>query len=63
MPDIPECFSIIEQNIGVKPTVNRDDPPQYKDKISERTFDLSDIYIVTMRPGLFHFRLTINDAR
>ena len=61
--DIPECFSIIEQNTGVKPIVSNDDPAVYKNKVSERTFDLSDIYIVTMRPGLFHFRLTINDAR
>ena len=30
------------------------------EKLEDRTFNLDDIYIVSLRPGLFHFRIDIS---
>jgi len=39
----------------------QDIPEEYSKKLSERTFDLDDMYIVSLKSGLFHFRLTVSN--
>jgi len=36
-------------------------PEEYGKALSEREFDLNDIYIVSLKSGLFHFRLTVSN--
>merc|ERR1711917_106140 len=58
-------FMVIENNRGIPQSLNhacdQEILEEYCKSLSEREFDLNDIYIVSLKSGLFHFRLTVSN--